>query len=306
MVNISTSELKKLDNIGSGNFGTVYRRDNKAFKVYSKLVKADYGELVKNPMLKNRLFVIQKLKRLIYLGKKLNHNSLIDDLLYIDDNFAGIVMPYYCGKRLFDLKDEKLSKRIEISRLFIESAKELTQHYVYPTDYKLINAILDSDEVKIIDLDDVFTKVRFMFDPVYNRESIIALDETIKAFFNESRYEVSCENVGEFLSRETEHYNKDYSGIERYINMKSQEYSYVYIDETTNLENSLNFVGNRKCRVVFVLKDKRLNDNELCLLLKRLKEKNIHVYDLVRDYLLSSYINDTIYDENIMLINSRK
>ena len=38
MVNISSNELNKLTKIGSGNFGTIYKSDDKVLKIYNEYV----------------------------------------------------------------------------------------------------------------------------------------------------------------------------------------------------------------------------------------------------------------------------
>ena len=67
MVNISKEELYNLEQIDSGNFGTIYKKGDKVYKVYNKTVKTSIHESVKNPMLKHKLISINKLNRLIKL-----------------------------------------------------------------------------------------------------------------------------------------------------------------------------------------------------------------------------------------------
>ena len=159
MVNLSSSDLKKLKAYKSGNFATIYINGDKAYKIYNEEVKTDNHYIAKNPVLQHRLRSINKCNRLIRLNRKIQYTDLIEDIIYVDGKFAGVVLPSYDAPLFYDLMNEPIERRVELSRKLIKCARELTDHNIYPKDYKLINMFLVDGEAKLIDLDDVFTKV---------------------------------------------------------------------------------------------------------------------------------------------------
>ncbi len=79
MLNLKKEDIKKLENIGSGAFGTVYKfNDDYAIKVYHDKVKTGFGLLANNPQLR-RMDKAIKLKRI-------NKRSYIDNEVKITHN----------------------------------------------------------------------------------------------------------------------------------------------------------------------------------------------------------------------------
>ena len=182
MINLSKKDIEKFELIGQGGFGQIYRKDDKVYKIYREKIKTMMGSVVKNPSLKYNSI---KLNRLINLNNKLKKNNLIENLIFINGKFQGVVMPYYEGILLSRTMEKPLEEKIEIAYQIVEKAKELTQNFIYPLDYKLNNIILENNEVKILDLDDYYTKVDLFVNPIHKRKCIRGLDETIKTYFHE-------------------------------------------------------------------------------------------------------------------------
>ena len=92
----------------------VYRNGDKVFKVYDDVIKDAFGEPTKNPILKHPKLTILKLKRLMALNSGIKHTDLVEDLLYVDGSFKGIVLPYYDGQTFLDLKKISLLERVKL------------------------------------------------------------------------------------------------------------------------------------------------------------------------------------------------
>lgn len=111
MISLTSEELKKLEKIGYGNFGVIYKDSDKIYKIYNHVVKASAHITVPNPSLR---FPKRRLNRLINLNKSIKYTDLVQDTVFIDGQFRGIVLPYYEGETLLDLSQEPLEKRLTI------------------------------------------------------------------------------------------------------------------------------------------------------------------------------------------------
>ena len=291
-MNISKEELDNLEKIGSGNFGTIYRYDNQILKVYNDLVKCNGYDLVRNPMLKHKNSTIKKCNRLINRGKRIQNTDLITDILFLDNIFSGVVMPYYDGQLFLELRKKPLSERIEPAKKLVINANELTNNRIYPLDYKLINIILVDKEAKIIDLDDVLTKVLLFKSSYYNKESIYGLDETIKSFFNELSVRDYSDDFYSHITRKKEPWNGSYKEINDYINRKSIENRLLFTDGQ---------IDNEKDRLIddsrIILVYDKYNHDELISIINKLRARGIFVYDLVSKNNINKYINDNCTSE---------
>lgn len=166
MINISESEINKMERIGCGNFGSVYLNKDKVYKVYHKQIKAEsltfnIKTIIDNPTLKTKPIKYEYLK---HINHKLKYTDLIDDTLCIDGGFGVVVMPYYNGDTFENHKYDPIEKKVAIARQLLLNAKELTDNLIYPLDYKSNNIMLYENKIQIIDLDDVKTKV---LNPIY-------------------------------------------------------------------------------------------------------------------------------------------
>ncbi len=295
MVNISKDELLRLDIIGSGNFGVVYKKDDKAYKVYKDLVKANGYDLVENPMLKHEFLTIRKCNRLIRLNRRIQNTDLIEELLYIDGKFSGVVMPFYNGKLFLELRDLPLEERIKYSRILLSNAKELIDNSIYPLDYKLTNMFLVDREVRIIDLDDVLTKVMAFKSPMHAKDSFMILDETIKTFLNDFSSHFFPQEIKERITRKRKEWNKSYVTISSYIDEKSVKNRLLFIDEDFDLSDDRLLDGSR---VIIVYEN--FDKERMIELLNELNSRGISVYDLIERKELDRFINDNCYSECLL------
>jgi len=292
MINITREELNKLERIGAGNFGTIYLKENKAYKIYHEMVKTEYHTLHKNPSLKYRK---HKLNRLIKLDKKLTLTDLVQDVIFVDGKFGGVVMPYYDGDTLIKTKEDPLKNKIEIAKKLIESSKELTEHHIYPMDYKLNNIMLVSGEIKLIDLDDFFTKITLLPHPSLKRETIFGLDETIKAYFYDSNFFPLKNDLRKYFSKEILLANSEYQEIEQYIAKKSEAHNYIFINENIDFNRHFELLRNPNYRIVYVYY--RFCSDYMENIIYNILNSGIKLYDLIPMYNFKKYLRSIEYDE---------
>lgn len=298
MVNIDERQLRDLSKISSGNFGNIYRAGDNVFKVYEPKIKTTVGTLDNNPMLRDSYKVISRLQKLIELNKKVKKTDLITDLLYVDGKFRGVVLPYYDGLELTKVMDKPLKDKIEYSRKLLENARELSKHHIYPTDYKLINLLLVGNQIKIIDLDDIFTKVGIRYAPMYHKECIYGLYETIAALLNENRYHCYISEADGLTVPHKSKIDGTFESIESYLDDKEEDHSYIFLDETTDLDIYSDALYLNDIRVVVL----NHGDKETLLrLLDELNRRHIRVYDVIDAKVLYQYLNDSSYSDCLIL-----
>ena len=298
MVNIDERQLRDLFKISSGNFGNIYRAGDNVFKVYEPKIKTTVGTLDNNPMLSDSYKVISRLQKLIELNKKVKKTDLITDLLYVDGKFRGVVLPYYDGLELTKVMDKPLKDKIEYSRKLLENARELSKHHIYPTDYKLINLLLVGNQIKIIDLDDIFTKVGIRYAPMYHKECIYGLYETIAALLNENRYHCYISEADGLIVPHKSKIDGTFESIESYLDDKEEDHSYIFLDETTDLDIYSDALYLNDIRVVVL----NHGDKETLLrLLDELNRRCIRIYDVIDAKVLYQYLNDSSYSDCLIL-----
>ena len=296
---ITSEQLSEMPRIGIGNFGTIYKSGNKAIKIYNSEVKTDFHGLMKNPVLKHLILTRIKCNRLIELNNNINNTDLIEDLVYVDNHFRGVVLPYYDGKLFLDCLNYPLDKRIDYSKKLVQNARELTDNNIYTFDYKLTNMLVYNGEVKIIDLDDPFTKVTFIKDVFMQRRSVLILDETIKVFLKENFNGVYSPGVNELLNKKHYHPNDTYDGIEKYLEEKSIKKSILFIDDNSDISNS----DFNNFDIVYTFD--RFNEKEVIDKINYLKSRNIIVNNLITKKKIDEYINNSISDECLFAGNKK-
>ena len=290
MVNIDERQLRDLSKISSGNFGNIYRAGDNVFKVYEPKIKTTVGTLDNNPMLRDSYKVISRLQKLIELNKRVKKTDLITDLLYVDGKFRGVVLPYYDGLELTKVMDKPLKDKIEYSRKLLENARELSKHHIYPTDYKLINLLLVGNQIKIIDLDDIFTKVGIRYAPMYY--------ETIAALLNENRYHCYLSEADGLIVPHKSKIDGTFESIDSYLDDKEEDHSYIFLDETTDLDIYSDALYLNDIRVVVL----NHGDKETLLrLLDELNRRCIRIYDVIDAKVLYQYLNDSSYSDCLIL-----
>lgn len=178
-VSITEEELRKLKSVGTGTYATVFADGDKkiVIKKYHEYIKNFDWSIAKNPCLNIRW---RKYKRLNSRDKKIKYTDTFVELVYEESRFIGVKKKYYEGDSLNKIDSRTLTVKKKILLELIKNAKELTSHRIYNLDYKPDNLLVTNDgEVKILDLDDVWTKVTLLPNPIYERISRRKLQQTI-------------------------------------------------------------------------------------------------------------------------------
>ncbi len=300
MVNISKSELEALERVDYGCFGTIYRKDDKVYKVYHEKVKNDFKEPVDNPLLDFPFLTIHKLNRLIRLNSSIKYTDLTEDILYVDNKFAGMVMPYYEGELFANLKDLPLEERIRLLRELLRNAKELTESGIYLFDQRLKNVMLVNGEVKIIDTDDYYVKAPFIKNPYYFFKSIYSLDSTCKSFLGEFVRSTHREVITSKVSRKFYRNTYSYKALEEYLDFKSIPYRILFIDDEFDIDSDKLISGSR----VLLVYDK-LDIPHILETINKLDQRCITVYDVVSREDMRAYMNNIAHDECLFVEHNR-
>ncbi len=287
MVHITSLELDNLEKLAGGGFGTIYKKDDHtAYKVYVKDMYDAFGTVTKNPSLKYpslRLYLLRK------KGDSLKYTDVFSDYLFVDGEFAGVVIPLYHGKSLVECRDIPIEDKIDISKQVVRNSKELTDHFIYPTDYKLGNILFVNGEVKFIDLDDILTKVSYGPNFLRLNEAIIGIGDTIYSFFYEFAYKPYSFTVKNLLLKEEAPHFSTYEDIYQYLELKKKKKSFLTIDHNSDLSVAKDFLSNHSHHVIFQCPDTYYHGEYYQSIIEELKRNGILLYDFVfpneKDYL---------------------
>ena len=119
-----------------------------------------------NPM---KLYRKHRFDRMIRLDKKLEYTDLCNDVIFMDGKFSGVCIPFYGYDCLYKLLGMPFDVKMDISNQLVRNSQELTRFRIYPLDLKLDNVMYVDGQVKIIDLDDLYTKYMLIPNFIYKR-----------------------------------------------------------------------------------------------------------------------------------------
>ena len=229
MINIKRCDLNNLEKVNSGIFGTVYRDNDLAYKIYNNhCYDRRTGMNYNNPM---KLYRKHRINRMIRLDKKLEYTDLCNDVIFMDGEFSGVCIPFYGYDSLYKLLGMPFDVKMDISNQLVRNSQELTRFRIYPLDLKLDNIMYVDGQVKIIDLDDLYTKYMLIPSRRYKRTSINRLDGTIKNFLGD--YDL-CRfkefQNGNGIVRPKYKQNYDYDGVIDYLDDKNKKREFLIVD----------------------------------------------------------------------------
>lgn len=279
MIFLAKKELENYDEIGSGKFGIVYQvSDTLAYKIYNETILNRNGYEETNPALYRSLLYFIRAKR---CNQKLKYTDLFQDTIYLDGRFGGVAIPYYPGCTLQTFANSSYKLKKEISKQLIRNNQELNSNFIYPTDYHLGNIIVVDGQAKIIDLDDPLTHISLLPNPVLERISKSRLTETLQDFFGEYDYTSYNHTVEEYLERKRYKERKLNNWLDDFFKEKENQTNYLLMDETSDLETVKELLRNKKYRIIYILKERCRNDEEIIRIVESLEKENIHVFDFI-------------------------
>lgn len=166
----------------------------------------------------------------------------------------------------------------------------MTDNKIYPLDYKLNNMIYVDDKVKIIDLDDYYTKVKLFKSDRLLRRSNIILDETIKTFMGEYEYYSYIDSdLQKLLLKQKSKLNDNFEDISSYLDEKEKPINFLLVD----LDTDISKIQNIEDYLLLFVSDFVKNEDIISYIINN----NINVYDVVRSNKLLKYLNNHSIDE---------
>lgn len=291
MISITKVDLDNLDECSRGDFGIVYRNNDKAYKIYKEEIKVGYADYIRNPMRRYRRC---RYRRMIDLNDRLQYTDLCSDVVFVDGKFAGICLPYYEGELLLDLRNSPFDLKMDISRQLVRNSRELTDNCVYPYDYKLKNMMLVDGEVKILDLDDIETKYSLLPNLYRKRKTIRGLDETIKTFLGEyDRYLSNDFAEGEDISKPIYRLSSNYEGINEYLKEKEKKSKFLIVDYKLLDDDTIPLLLSLKdYRIIVTYYGIEYGKVKPPKILSRVISHNGSVFDFVEYNRLNSYLSN--------------
>lgn len=304
---LTKEDFEKLDYISSGTFGSVWHNKEIAFKKYHKTIKA-HGvsgyEVIKNPCLKENQIKFHLMK---HYNNKLKYTDLIIDKLYIDNQFAGVCYPYYEGDILESIIFKPIFEKVEISKQLIRNAKELTNHNIYPLDYKLNNIIYTlHGKIQIIDLDDKLTKIKLIKNSHSFNQSLVSLSKTIIHFLqpNTILYDRDVlHSLTYFRTIEQLEQKKiiKYHDLYQYINTLSNHINFILVPYDEINQHSINTIKNlikqQDIKIILTIPENTLSSHEILNIISSISHHGIETYDVIT-------INNSILKPHLFQYNA--
>ncbi len=301
MITINEEDISKLEEIGSGKYGTVYRiSDSIAYKIYHKSVKDKEGFYIKNPALKHAKRRLAKLKR---KKDKLLYTDVLDDIIYIDGKIGGISIPYYDGCVLEDLRDSGYTLKRDVMEQLRRNHQELIDYYIYPHDYHLKNVMYVDNEVKIIDLDDPLTYSCIFPNFLSNLISSSRVNDVAYELFCDDRWFYNY-NIKVLLDKKY-NYNIDAQDwLDSYFEEKEKITDYLFIDKDSDISIIKSFIDSHQVRILLLVDRENTTDKDIIDILHRLANENIRVYELVDSNNIGLFTNNYPIRNKVLIKNN--
>ncbi|MBR2827643.1 MAG: hypothetical protein IKE70_00210 [Bacilli bacterium] len=296
MISISSSSLDQKDCFYSGTYGKVYQiSEDKAIKIYKKLILADNGNYYVNPTLARNLSMYQYM---IKKGKKIQYSDFLEDVVFVDGQLLGVLIPFYQGKTFEHYMDSSFSFKYQLIKEFVRNAKELTDHFIYPTDFKLNNLMVSDSHTKIIDLDDTCTKYCHIPHPNYRKESMITLNGTIQNFFDVH----PLKGYSAFLKKELEvgyfPYCSSYSKLNELLKKLGEEEDYCIVSDISDFDFSDSNL--KRFKLLYKTPFFVVGDLYYQKIIQKFREKGFSLYDFIteedEEHFISNHAVSNLYE----------
>lgn len=166
----------------------------------------------------------------------INH---IQDFIYDGSKVLAVLYDFQSGNILTKQIDQvTFQEKVTISNDLISTSKVLSKHFIYPLDYKSDNAVYDGTHSTVIALDDIHTKMKYMFHPFLRQHSIFSLKNLIIDIFSGDQYRFDRETLkqlGSFLEHKKviESYLCFYSTLEDFLKKRVLPKDLLFINPFT-------------------------------------------------------------------------
>jgi serine/threonine protein kinase len=326
MVNImDVNELSKGKFLGRGTYGSVYRYNDCAAKIYHDIIYAPI--CYKNPcsLRKKELLTLKE------KCKDLKHISHIQDVVCDENKVIAVLYEFQEGNTLDNVIDTStFNEKMTICHDIISGSKYLSKKHIYPLDYKLNNAIYDGTNAVLIDLDDVFTKVKNIYHPILCKISLFSLKELIVGILNGDQYLLNNhirQQLGVYKENQiiTECFLCSYHSIENFLVDRSEVKNIIFLND--DFLNETDIIKLKKLIDALQLKVVLINDLHHATNIKfeKFNQIQIPIYDIyinnksisekieqclnnynVNYYLINGYLNESLNEPIEYYINKYK
>ncbi len=289
MIEIQSRDLENCRH-NSGCHGTVYQiNDEIAYKIYHEQIFDYDGNRCPNPALINPDKRLDRLKR---NGKDLQYSDVWIDKISMNHQFRGLVIPYYNEKSLFEKVDQDYATKIRLAKETVRNTRELTDHFIYPTDLKIFNIMVHNGSVKIADLDDTYTKVLTRSSSILEKQVVLRLNETLLDFFQEYEFASYALYFDSLLQRERSYAEDSYDFTKRYLDEKEKEMHFLIIYPESDIQLIKRALASCPYQVILVYDYFFRDDDYLISLYHSFLEHGIILYDAVYIGCLEDYLHN--------------
>ena len=290
MIKITDVDLDSLERIKSGRYGTVFRKDqHTAYKIYHPTLYTSYG-MFANPCLALPKY---RYRMLIERSRDMQYTKSVQDLITYHHEFGGVAIPFYEGPMLYENMDRlSIPEKVGISRKIVRNGKELSNHSIYCTDFKLDNIIMCHGEPQFIDLDDILTHVCVASNPIHYLTALNGLYAAICTFFGDDYHLDLPHSIDKQLGRNIGFPTCHYSDIEVYLHHKEKERQFLLVDSSCNMDEVKRILRGRNLHVVYLIDpDKQYKKEDYQKIIDTYRARGIALYDFLPASKIDSYPN---------------
>ena len=297
MFSINDEDLKNYRYLNSGTFGDVYQvNDSTVFKIYKKLILSGEDIYLINPQFYHKESYY---RRIINKGKKLKYSDLITDIVYLNGRFGGVALPYYNGGMMLQYKKSSFEDKYRLALELYRNAYELANNHIYPVDYKLSNIMINDGHVKIIDLDDYFTKYTLFPNISHLKESVSLLSQTYVDFFDTTYSYPYTYCVKEKLFSKNWPVYDNFKSLRKELSEFGRKYNYLIISSDADLEEVKKYAS--RFRFLYQYDKCILNDRYYLNIIDSLRKEGIFLYDFIKDDQIDSFKSNHSIDNMLEL-----
>lgn len=325
-IDIPFFEFNNLKFIGKGSVADVYKANNEESvikKYHEKLITGnDY--YCNNPCIRpNKI----KFRRLNKKNELIKYTDLDVALVYCDGKFIGVLKKLYEGKTLCENFGIPLKLKKYILFDLVRNTYELAKNNIYSLDIKTNNVIFTiNNEVKIIDLDDLYTRVTLLPHYLLNQKVVKNLQDTILDFMYYNLLNIPYSIVEKISNTpkeiEKREHENPYDSLLRLIGFIEMEGNVIIVKLSYLINIDLVILKkymeeNGLSLVISYDKRERLSEENFDIISNKFKDIGIEIYDIFNyeedyeqefnNYIIShDCFNVHTYEEKFKVFEKRK